>query len=272
MLFRHLSRARKPLKVAECLRGLPVQQRRMASFSRVVASTMSSNPEHIRPIPTLRPVVSLPSETTTSIEARNQDVMVEIDGHRHSYDNFFLRDLCPCPKCIDPSTRQKLFNTTDIPTDILPRALRVKQNGLLEIIWNHPENHPHVSHYDPELLLRYSTTERRKHFRFPVPKQIYWDGEMMRENFVKVDYEAFLRDDSMLHKVLMHLHLYGLAYFVNVPSKNTDGSEVVNLAARFGEVKQTFYGKTWDVKSVPQSKNIASSPLLLTLLIVDTPI
>jgi hypothetical protein len=218
---------------------------------------MSANPEHIRPIPTLRPVISLPPETATSIEHRKYDITVEIDGHRHVYDNFFLRDLCPCPKCIDPSTRQKLFNTTDISTDIVPRAMRVKSNGLLEIIWNYPEKHPHVSHYDPELLLRYSTPERTRHFRSPLPKQVYWDGEMMKENMIKVDYESFLKDDAMLHKVLMQLHLYGLACFVNVPSANTDGTEVSNLATRFGEVKQTFYGKTWDVKSIPQSKNIA---------------
>jgi gamma-butyrobetaine dioxygenase len=61
----------------------------------------------------------------------------------------------------------------------------------------------------------------------------------------------------MLHRVLVQLHLYGLAYFVNVPSINTDGAEISALASRIGEIKQTFYGKTWDVKSVPQSKNIA---------------
>jgi gamma-butyrobetaine dioxygenase len=221
---------------------------------------MSPNPEHIRPIPALRPTITLPPDTTHSLEKRNSSLSIEIDSQRYSYDTLFLRDLCPCPKCIDPDTRQKLFNTTDIPIDIVPRAMRVKQNGLLEIIWNHPENHPHVSHYDPDLLLRYSTLEKRKHFRFPLPKQVYWDGEMMRENLLRVDYETFLKDEVMLHKVLMQLHLYGLALFVNVPSKETEGLEVTNLATRFGEVKQTFYGKTWDVKSVPQSKNIAYPP------------
>ena len=83
----------------------------------------------------------------------------------------------------------------------------------------------------------------------------------MRENLLRVDYETFLQDEVLLHQVLMQLHLYGLALFVNVPSKKTEGMEVTNLATRFGEVKQTFYGKTWDVKSVPQSKNIAY-PLL----------
>jgi len=79
----------------------------------------------------------------------------------------------------------------------------------------------------------------------------------MRENMLKTDYHAFLKDDELLHRVLIQLQQYGLAYFVNVPSENTDGTEIANLGSRFGEIKQTFYGKTWDVKSVAQSKNIA---------------
>ena len=79
----------------------------------------------------------------------------------------------------------------------------------------------------------------------------------MKQNMLRLDYEAVLKDDETLHQLLMQLHLYGLAYFVNVPSVNTDGKELINLAHRIGEVKQTFYGKSWDVKSVPQSKNIA---------------
>jgi gamma-butyrobetaine dioxygenase len=214
-------------------------------------------PEHIRPLSTSRPQLELGPETNTNIEAEKSDIAVEIDGERHQFDCFFLRDACSCPKCVDPSTQQKLFSTTDLPADVLPRAVRIKNKGALEVVWNHPEDHPHVSFYEPEFLLRYSTAERRRHFRFPVPQQIYWDGEMMRENLLKVDYDAFLKDDLMLHKVLVQLHLYGLALFVNVPSENTDGTEIANLATRIGEIKQTFYGRTWDVKSVAQSKNIA---------------
>src|SRR5579871_3347569 len=244
------------------LRLTPLQCRPATSFSKVLASTMTP-PEHIRPIPTYRPRLSLGPETNTNLESRKPDILVEIDGEPHTFDTFFLRDACPCPKCVDPSTRQKLFNTTDIPDDIAPRAIRLKNKGSLEVIWDHPVDHPHVSHYEPELLLHYSTPERRRHFRFPLQQQIYWDGEMMRENLLKVDYNAFLTDDQMLHKVLVQLHLYGLAFFVNVPSVNTDGGEIENLASRIGEVRQTFYGKTWDVKSLPQSKNIAYSLLIL---------
>jgi hypothetical protein len=245
--------------LGSCIRRPPFSSgnRPAHGFSRAVAAAaLATPPEHIRPLPTLRPIVSLPPDATFSIDQRKSDITIEIDNESHTYDTFFLRDLCPCPKCLDPSTQQKLFNTTDIPDDIVPRAIKVKNKGVLEVIWNHPDR-PHVSHYEPELLLRYSTAERRRHFRFPMGKQVYWDGEMMRDNLPRTDYHTFLEDDKMLHRVLVQLHVYGLALFTNVPSNDSSGAEIVNLAERIGEVKQTFYGKTWDVKSVPDSKNIA---------------
>lgn len=256
--LRHLSRVITPLLRRQST-AFNVLQRRSTSFSRILASSALANPpEHIRPLPTTIPRIQLPREVNTSIAEKSTTVQVEIDGEWCSFDTLLLRDMCPCPKCVDSSTRQKLFNTTDLPSDIVPRAIQVKSKGVLEVVWNHPEEYPHVSHYPPDLLLRYSTMKRKREFRFPAPRQVYWDGEMMEQNMLRVDYEAVLKDDETLHQLLMQLHLYGLAYFVNVPSVNTDGKELINLAHRIGEVKQTFYGKVWDVKSVPQSKNIAS--------------
>ena len=204
--------------------------------------------------------LSLPPDTDYHIELGKRDIGVEIDGELIRYDSLFLRDICPCPQCVDPSTRQKLFNTTDIPDSVLPQSMRVQSNGKLEVIWNHPDQHPHKSFYDPELLYRYSSSETRQAYRSPAPKKVYWDGELMAEKITRTDYQEFLNDDATLHKVLLQLHLYGLTFFVNVPSANTDGTEIIKLARRFGEVKQTFYGTVWDVKSVAQSKNIAYEP------------
>jgi hypothetical protein len=213
-------------------------------------------PEVIRDPRRDRSRIVVPPGTISALNSA--DLNIEVDGETYAYDHIFLRDLCPCPKCIDPSTRQKLFNTTDLDLDSThPVSMEVKSKGLLTIKWGQPDGRVHVSRYDADLLLRYSNKERTRRFRAPLPRQVYWDGDMMRANVLRVDYNTFLKDDEMLHRVLVQLHLYGLAYFVNVPSINTDGAEISALASRIGEIKQTFYGKTWDVKSVPQSKNIA---------------
>ena len=277
--WRPVSALLRPALLPRSALGVLVH-RRALSFSQVLAQEPPTGPpEHIRPHPTIRPRLSLPLGADRSFENHKHEVTVEIDGEQHSFDALFLRDLCPCPKCLDPSTKQKLFNTTDIPDDIVADSLRIKPKGQLEVIWSDPEDRPHVSFYEPEVLLQYSSPERKRHFRNPAGRQVYWDGDMMRENILRVDYKSFLESEEVLHQMLVQLHRFGLGYFVNVPSENTDGTEIARIAERFGDIKRTFYGKTWDVKSVPQSKNIAyvqpsptcgpadnpQSPQLLTL-------
>ena len=260
--WRPLSALLRPALLPRSALGVPVT-RRAVSRSQVLAHDApapTGAPEHIRPLPAIRPRLSLPLGADRSFENHKQEVTVEIDGEQHSFDALFLRDLCPCPKCLDPSTRQKLLNTTDIPDEIVADSLRIKPSGQLEVIWSEPEEHPHVSFYEPEVLLQYSSPERKRHFRNPAGRQVYWDGEMMRDNILRVDYKSFLESDEVLHRMLVQIHRFGLAYFVNVPSENTDGTEIARIAERFGDIKRTFYGKTWDVKSVPQSKNIAYIP------------
>ncbi|KAL8924155.1 MAG: hypothetical protein Q9172_002820 [Xanthocarpia lactea] len=69
-----------------------------------------------------------------------------------------------------------------------------------------------------------------------------------------------------------HLHLYGLVFIHSIPS-STDA--VTRIAERIGPLKNTLYGSTWDVRSVPSAKNVAytSSHLgfHMDLLYVDNP-
>jgi gamma-butyrobetaine dioxygenase len=183
------------------------------------------------------------------------ELVVRFDGWEVRWDPIYLRDICPCDKCVHPSTRQKLFCTTDLPENIFPKEFNINKKGNLEVIWNTPDEHKSV--YDAAYLWRFTSDEGRRFYRFPVPQQVYWDGDIMERSILRTDYNAFLEDDQMLHRVLMQLHLYGLAFFVNIPSENTDGTEISKLARRIGEIKQTFYGTTWDVKAVRESKNIA---------------
>ena len=60
---------------------------------------------------------------------------------------------------------------------------------------------------------------------------------------------------------MKQLERYGLLFIRNIPD---DPDAVEGIAERIGNIKNTFYGKTWDVKSVPDSKNIAFVPSDIT--------
>lgn len=50
-------------------------------------------------------------------------VPISIDGKEHAFSAILLRDLCHCPACVHPSTKQRLYSTADIPKDIQARPL-----------------------------------------------------------------------------------------------------------------------------------------------------
>jgi len=63
-----------------------------------------------------------------------------------------------------------------------------------------------------------------------------------------------------LKKFLNNIHEYGIAFLKEVP---TNPQEVIKVANRFGLIRNTFYGETWDVKSVPNAENIAYTSMKL---------
>jgi len=75
-----------------------------------------------------------------------------------------------------------------------------------------------------------------------------------------------------LYDGLKQLQLYGLVFLRNVPDSE---KAIEDIGGRIGPLKNTFYGLTWDVKSVPQAKNVAYTHqylgLHMDLLYTDSP-
>ncbi|KAF3122838.1 hypothetical protein TWF594_004490 [Orbilia oligospora] len=198
---------------------------------------------------------------------------VNIDGQPFVFDNVFLRDACTCNTCVDPSTQQKLFTTSDIPTDIYPRRARVS-DGRLKIEWSHrltksaiPENLKsdyHWSFYSGEFLKNSATPIASVKSNMSDFRRIYWDKKIMEKEVFWIEYEDYMKNEVALAKALRHLSFYGLIFIRNVPD-GREVDQVPGLAERIGNLKRTFYGDTWTVKSIPKSKNIAYTSLDLGL-------
>ncbi|KAG0230215.1 hypothetical protein BGW42_001082 [Actinomortierella wolfii] len=190
-------------------------------------------------------------------------------------DALWLRDNCPCEACIHPSTRQKLHTSSQVPLDITISSLESHPAGLkltwskgLEDVgeWEDPaKGQPgHVSFYPWEMILgsyggspaEHRATARMNH----APK--LWDTTVMEKNVLWLDYKEYMETPQGLLKAVKHLQDYGLFFLKNVP---TNDDEVATAAERIGHLRHTFYGRTWDVKSVPNAKNIAYTNLNLGL-------
>ena len=167
----------------------------------------------------------------------------------------WLRDSCQCPSCVHPSTRQKLHRTSDIPADILPASdgIRAGKEGV-EITWVNG----HVSHYPNTFLGLYSSPKKLRAFHRDVDEK-RWDKDAIQSVSNLFLPYASLQAPAGLLAAITQLTQYGLLFVTNVPPERTTNEtcELRALATRFGEIRETFYGQTWDVKNVPNSKNIA---------------
>jgi alpha-ketoglutarate-dependent taurine dioxygenase len=181
---------------------------------------------------------------------------LEIGGHQHFFSPRLLRDLCSCPLCIDQSTRQKLFYSADIPADIqVTDSFLENDNYRLRWSTDAPGyGKDHVTSIPIQQLSRWIRTGVSEKPAPDLPARCYWDAATFEQQTQDFDFDAYMNDDQSLLKALRQLHIHGLLTIRGVPD---DETSVERLAERIGPLKTTFYGKTWDVRSVPDAKNVA---------------
>ncbi|CAF2042993.1 unnamed protein product [Rotaria magnacalcarata] len=196
-------------------------------------------------------------------------VTLIIDGKELKYDWIFLRDSCQCHQCIDSSSKQKLHRTTDIPLNISPHEAKIQvlDNNNLEIVWNQPLLNQtknigkHQSLYSSSWLRTYSTSENIARARYNDRPYVYWTRNNIQHVDLHVKCDDYLHSDQGLYTVLKLLHDYGIAFIDNVRGEFT----VERLVERIGEIRHTFYGKTWNVQNVKQAINVAYTSVELGL-------
>ncbi|KAF9034669.1 Clavaminate synthase-like protein [Hymenopellis radicata] len=172
---------------------------------------------------------------------------------KESFPFIWLRDACRCPRCVHPSTRQKLFRTSDIPSEVRPVEVNALTGDELTIKWSTG----HESVYDWGFLREHSLSVSRRHGR---------GSSITQVPNLFVDYRD-LNTEEGLRKAIDQTCLYGLLFVRNVPTEKTSAAtcSLRHLAKYFSEIRVTFYGDLWDVKNVANSRNIAYTNLDLGL-------
>jgi len=171
-----------------------------------------------------------------------------------SFETIYLRDACLCSRCIDPSTSQKLFESADIPLNIDVEKVQYLSDGTVQITWDHdiPGYEHHISTFSPAFLQRTSSAEAESRRSFP--QRVPWDRATFAEHSKCFAYSDYLCSSKTLHEALNQLHCYGIVFLQSVPS---EPSAIERIAEKIGPLRNTFYGPTWDVRSLPSAKNVA---------------
>ncbi|KAK5174351.1 uncharacterized protein LTR77_001431 [Saxophila tyrrhenica] len=139
----------------------------------------------------------------------------------------------------------------------LPPKSVWRDGDVIKIQWlddapNYPGNHTtSLSIATLRSLLKHGNANTWPSYA-PSPRKA-WEAEEYAQ-FSDFDYEAYMNDDQVLSQALTQLHTHGLLFVSNVPESETS---VSTIGERIGPIKNTFYGYTWDVRSVPKAKNVA---------------
>ncbi|GIJ98213.1 hypothetical protein Aspvir_000328 [Aspergillus viridinutans] len=180
---------------------------------------------------------------------------VMVDGEIRGFRYMLLRDACKCNLCVDEHSKQRKFRTTDIPPLIVPRD--VKWDGKeLQIKWSSD-----IEGWGPDHVSKYNATMLKDQRANPprsdtgkMRRRLFWDKKTMQEVQHWVSYEDYMNDEKAFIRSMRHLALMGIIFVKDIP----DSREMVEkIATRMGPLRNTFYGPTWDVRSVPQAKNVA---------------
>ncbi len=173
------------------------------------------------------------------------------DGHQSQFYWIWLRDNAPEAR---HENGQKLIETTSIALDIRPQTA-ASTTRRIRIHWTDGQ----VSDFDPGWLRSQDTSVPRNQDRLPGP--VLWDAGLQRQGLHWGRFGELVRDPEALRGWLQRVRDNGFGLLREVPPVSEALFRVVDL---FGYVRETNYGRYFDVKVVPDPANLADTNLGLS--------
>ncbi|GAB7364950.1 hypothetical protein MBLNU230_g5735t1 [Neophaeotheca triangularis] len=215
----------------------------------------SSTPKGEPPLDSNAIDLNTSRDHSRSLRIKNA-LTLDINGRSQDFSPIKIRDSCNCERCLDQSTRQKLISSFDIPAEIKAKDVQASSEGVT-IRWENDVagfGDDHTTFLGSEALQLLDANKSVKRSAPRLSPASTWDAAKLRRSVADIAYDAYSADDRVLFRAVRHLHKYGFAYLTGVPE---DEKSVERIAERIGPLKTTFYGRTWDVRSVPDAKNVA---------------
>jgi gamma-butyrobetaine dioxygenase len=164
------------------------------------------------------------------------------NDHTSEYASVWLRDNDPVNR--DPRTGQRLFDVTELPLEAPLEGVR-EDGGTLHLAWAGGS----ISAYPLEWL--YENCPCPAHAEQAPVRQ--W-GSSHKKVLRRFDYTRIQQSSALRLDWLEAVATWGLAFLSGVPT--IEGS-VLEVAALVGWVRETNYGRLFDVRSVPDPNNLA---------------
>lgn len=224
----------------------------MSAAAAAAASTaLAEPPVTVETVADWRPFVT--RHQIVAARLHGDDVVVAwSDGRQSPYDTLWLRDNCPCTTCVNPVTREQVFEITAVPEDLAPARLDVEP-GRLTVQWADG----HVSPFEAGFLRvhAYDDASRAERRRVKRP----WRAERLSA-IPTFSWAEVTGSDRGLLAWLTALEAEGLTKMVGVPTEPGTVGRIANLISF---MRETNFGIIFDVMTKPEADSNAYTSLQL---------
>ena len=178
------------------------------------------------------------------------------DGSTLRYHSTWLRDNALDPKTRDIKNGQRLITLSDIPIDTCVKSANLDDKGENISLTFSPESKK-VS-FSTSWLETYAYDVEKKFLKGWIsPDLKIWKSDMLK-NIPNIDYKAAKSDNTLLLKWMQFLHKYG---FAKITGGNKESGAIIQIANLIGYVRETNYGKFFEVRSEINGDNLAYTNL-----------
>ena len=181
------------------------------------------------------------------------DLELSEGGRRLRFPAVWLRDNCPCAECMDPHSKQKFLNVTEISSELV--VATATEVGESVVVTYAPDQHRSV--FSRAWLAEHALDGHGDGDGRTEDDKELWlardlDGRLAR--VPEASWPRYLAEPGERVRSLTAVLRLGFVLLHDVPP---EPGMVLEVAASFGYVRETNYGALFDVRVEPSPGNLA---------------
>lgn len=185
--------------------------------------------------------VLAPSRSLRSMRNEGTRVALEFDdGSAGRLSMRWLRLACECETCGDTASGKRWLTPADVPAGVRAMSIEISSDGEMDVVWQDG----HISRFAPGFLAAHAGQAGD---RF---QPELW-GSDLPSRLGRFGFDAVVEDDEALFQSLRALRDHGIAMLTGVPA---EPEATLRVAGRYGPVRETSYGKVFDLISRPDAR------------------
>jgi gamma-butyrobetaine dioxygenase len=181
----------------------------------------------------------------------DEGLELEANGYTLHFPAVWLRDNCPCAECLDPGSGQKLKDITELPAGLAISA--AEEAGESVVVTYAPDGHR--SAFSRSWLAAFAPGENGDR-RTEDDKELWLPADLASRagSLPEASWPHYRAEPADRVRALDAVLRWGLVLLHDVPA---EPGMVLQVAASFGFVRETNYGRLFDVRVEPRPGNLA---------------